>query len=71
VARGATGTCSITGLAGHPIERLRIENVIILAAGDARGASSLEVPARQRDYPKVTMYGALPAFGLYLTRVRR
>jgi hypothetical protein len=66
VARGVTGTCSITGLAGHPIERLRIENVIVVAAGDARGASGLDVPERPRDYPKVTMYGALPAFGLYL-----
>jgi len=70
VARGATGACPITGLTGHPIERLRIENVVIVASGDARGAGGLDVPERQRDYPKVTMYGALPAFGLYLRHAR-
>jgi hypothetical protein len=70
VARGVTGTCSITGLADHPIERLRIENVMMVAAGDARGVSGLEVPEQERDYPKVTMYGALPAFGFYLRHAR-
>jgi hypothetical protein len=44
--------------------------VMLAAAGDADGESGLDVPERQSDYPKVTMYGDLPAFGLYLRHAR-
>ena len=65
VATGATGTGSIAGLPGHPVERLTVENVRISAAG-GEDAGDLDVPERAASYPKVSMYGTLPAFGLYL-----
>lgn len=70
IARGASSTCAITGLPGHPVERLRLENVMIVATGDARRPGGLDVPERHADYPKATMYGALPAFGLYVRHAR-
>ena len=66
LATGAVGTGSICGLPGHPIERLTLDNVRITSSGGARRVGGLDVPERADDYPRVTMYGALPAFGLYV-----
>ena len=70
MAVGATGTGSIAGLPGHPVEALTVENVRITTVGGGRQRSGLDVPERTAAYPKVTMYGALPAFGLYLRHAR-
>ena len=69
VAVGATETASITGIPGHAVEHITVENVRISAAGGG-DAGDLDVPERDADYPKVTMYGDLPAFGLYLRHAR-
>jgi hypothetical protein len=70
VALGATGTGSLTGLPGHLLERITVENVLISAAGGARRPGRLDVPEREAVYPKATMYDPLPAFGLYLRHAR-
>jgi polygalacturonase len=70
VAVGASATGSIAGLPGHPVERITVENVRISAAGGARRAGGLAVPEREAEYPKVWMYGLLPAFGLYVRHAR-
>jgi hypothetical protein len=70
VAAGASGTCSITGLPGHPVEGITLENVRIAARGGVTRAGDLDVPEREREYPKVTMFGRLPAAGLYLRHAR-
>jgi polygalacturonase len=70
LAMGATGTGSVAGLPERPVESITVENIRIGAAGGARRAGSLDVPEREAHYPEVTMYGALPAFGLYLRHAR-
>jgi hypothetical protein len=70
VAVGASGTGSISGLPRHPVEHISVENVRISAGGGAWLAGGLDVPEREAAYPKVTMYGRLPAFGLYLRHAR-
>ena len=70
MATGATGTGSITGLPGCPVEGITLDNIRIIAAGGAWPARDLEVPEREVDYPKVTMFGTLPAFGLYVRHAR-
>jgi hypothetical protein len=70
VALGASGTGSIAGIPDHPVEHIRIENVRISVAGGAGDAADLAVPEREAAYPEVTMYGTLPAFGLYLRHAR-
>ena len=70
VATGATDTGSITGLPDHPVEGVTLDNVRIVAAGGARPARNLEVPEREAQYPKVTMFGTLPASGLYVRHAR-
>jgi Glycosyl hydrolases family 28/Pectate lyase superfamily protein len=70
IAVGATATGSMVGLPGHPIEGMTIENVRITTAGGSRRCVGLDVPERAAKYPKVRMYGDLPAFGLYLRHAR-
>jgi glycosyl hydrolase family 28/pectate lyase-like protein len=70
MAVGATGTGSIAGLPGHPIHGVTVENVQITTVGGSRQRVGLDVPERSARYPRVTMYGILPAFGLYLRHAR-
>jgi hypothetical protein len=69
-AVGATDTSSIAGLPGHPVEGVTVENVRIATAGGWRRHVPLDVPERPARYPKVAMFGTLPAFGLYVRHAR-
>lgn len=67
---------SIVGLPGHPVEDVTLENVIVIYRGvedtgiDRSGLDSLDrVPEREADYPEFTMFGELPAWGLYVRHV--
>jgi hypothetical protein len=70
LAMGATGTGSIAGLPGHPVEGVTVENVRVSATGGSRESGDLDVPERESHYPEVAMYGDLPAFGLYVRHAR-
>jgi polygalacturonase len=70
VARGARGTGSIAGLPGHPVEGITLERVRIDHLPSTEEASGLDVPERPARYPRVSMYGNLPAFGLYVRHAR-
>jgi hypothetical protein len=70
MATGASVTGSITGLRGHSVEGVTVENVQITTAGGWRRPRDLKVPERATVYPQVTMYGILPAHGLYVRHAR-
>jgi polygalacturonase len=64
---------SITGLAGHPVQNVTIQNVEIIYGGggkkevayistDALGT----VPENAAGYPEFTMFGEIPAWGFYI-----
>jgi polygalacturonase len=67
---------SIVGIPGHPVEGIRLEDVEI----DYKGAEDRavahvgfdsvgRVPERESDYPEFSMFGELPAWGLYVRHV--
>lgn len=63
---------SITGIPGHPVEDVTLNNIEIIYEGGALakraafGIDSLEqVPEKIRDYPEFSMFGELPAWGFY------
>ncbi|MDX1409395.1 MAG: glycosyl hydrolase family 28 protein, partial [Saprospiraceae bacterium] len=67
---------SITGIPGHPIENLTLENIEINFPG--RGNNGLanmpisrldDVPEKVDAYPEFSMFGELPAWGFYLRHV--
>jgi hypothetical protein len=67
---GKTG-CSVVGLPGHVIENVSLSNVTIRSEGGGKRewatAKIREVP---EGYPEGTMFGKLPAHGLYCRHVR-
>jgi hypothetical protein len=68
---------SITGLPGHPVEDVTLENIEISYRGVSHKDSGWfrldtldRVPERETDYPEFSMFGELPAWGLYVRHVR-
>lgn len=58
--------CSITGLPGHPIEKVSLSNIRISCAGGGKAHDAARVvPEMEKSYPKGEMFGALPAYGFY------
>jgi hypothetical protein len=64
---------SITGLPGHPVKNIVLENVTIRFAGGGRHEraylppDSLHlVPQLAASYPEFSMFGELPAYGLFI-----
>lgn len=64
---------SITGLPGHPVENVTLENIKIEYEGGASkqvaqfGLDSLnKLPENAGDYPEFSMFGEMPCWGLYV-----
>lgn len=64
---------SVTGLAGHPVQNVKISNVEIVYGGGGNkekayvSVDSLDkVPENPAGYPEFNMFGELPAWGLYV-----
>jgi polygalacturonase len=58
--------CSITGLPGHPIEDMTLENIRLgFDGGGTREDAGREISERETSYPESTMFGTLPAYGFY------
>jgi len=64
---------SITGIPGHPVENVTLENIQIKYPG--RGNDGLanmllsrldQVPEKVAEYPEFSMFGELPAWGFYV-----
>jgi polygalacturonase len=64
---------SITGIPGHQIENLVLENIEISYPGRAsKGMAYIplnrldQVPEKEKNYPEFSMFGELPAWGFYV-----
>lgn len=68
VARGASKTgCAIAGIPGHPVENIILENIrMSFAGGGTADAYQRTVPEVEAEYPESTMFGTLPAYGLFV-----
>jgi len=67
---GPTG-CAVAGLPDHPIENVSLEDVhLVFAGGGTRDEAAREVPEKPASYPEFSMFGRLPAYGLYVRHVR-
>ena len=67
---------SITGLPGRPVRDVTLENIEITYAGGASKDSAYlspdslsTVPEQEAAYPEFSMFGELPASGLYVRHV--
>ena len=64
---------SIVGILGHEIENVTLENITITYPGRAsKGMAYLplsrlqQVPEKKDSYPEFSMFGELPAWGMYV-----
>lgn len=69
VATGSLVTSSVTGLPGHLVRRVSIENVNISMKGGHDRTVGLDVPELPDGYPEAWMFGILPAYGFYARHV--
>ncbi|HTQ12072.1 MAG TPA: glycosyl hydrolase family 28-related protein [Fimbriimonadaceae bacterium] len=66
---GKTG-CAITGIPGHEIENLTLTNMTIRTEGGGDPSLATRAIGELHDkYPEATMFGALPAYGLFCRHV--
>ena len=66
---GTTG-CSITGIPGHRVENVTLCNVRITFDGGGTPTYDVgSVPELEASYPECTMFGTLPAYGLFARHV--
>ncbi|MBN2129960.1 MAG: hypothetical protein JW741_10710, partial [Sedimentisphaerales bacterium] len=70
-ARGANPTgCAIAGLPEAKIENVTLDNVrLSFAGGGAEADATREIPEQAQKYPEYSMFGRLPAYGLYCRHV--
>ena len=64
---------SISGLPGHPVRHIRLENILLRFGGGGQPERAQvplhaldSVPERPADYPEFSMFGELPAWGFYV-----
>jgi polygalacturonase len=61
----------MAGLAGHPIEDVQLSDLFLHHVGGAPAAmAALQPPENELGYPEATMFGDLPATGLFLRHMR-
>ncbi|MHC4119052.1 MAG: glycoside hydrolase family 28 protein [Planctomycetota bacterium] len=71
-ATGANPTgCAIAGLPEAAIENVTMSNIrLSFAGGGKRADVDRPVPEKAADYPEYSMFGRLPAYGLYCRHIK-
>jgi hypothetical protein len=66
IATASSMTSAITGLAGAPVRHVVLDNIQLAVQGGGQLGKGLDVPEADAKYPESNMFGALPAYGLYV-----
>jgi polygalacturonase len=62
---------SITGITGHRIENVTFENIrVYYSGGGTEEDAEKLIEEKERSYPEATMFGKLPAYGMFIRHVR-
>jgi polygalacturonase len=71
-ATGANPTgCAISGLPGAAIENVTLSNLrFSFEGGGTKADAARTIPEKPADYPEYSMFGRLPAYGLYCRHVK-
>ena len=65
------GGIQITGMPGHPIEGVRLDNIRLeFKGGGTKAQAARRLPELDAGYPEPAQFGALPAYGLFARHVR-
>lgn len=62
--------CSVSGIPGHPVERVTLRDISIsFAGGGTAQEAARAIPEMEKAYPRASMFGTLPSYGLYVRHV--
>ncbi len=68
---------SITGIPGHPVENVTLENIkIVYEGGFEKNENEISldeihrIPEVEKEYPEFSMFGELPAWGFYIRHAK-
>ena len=62
---------SITGLPGHPVENVTLQNIRLRFAGGGTPEDvGREIPELPEKYPETDMFGVLPAYGFFVRHAK-
>jgi polygalacturonase len=60
----------ISGIPGHPVEALTLENINLQLAGGGERNDKVNIPEKENAYPEINMFGSkLPAYGMFARHV--
>src|SRR4051794_29953160 len=63
--------CILAGIPEHPIEDVKISDVILVNRGGGTSADAqLQVPEKEKQYPEPNMFGTTPAYGFFVRHAR-
>jgi hypothetical protein len=61
----------ISGIPGHPIEDVRLSNIVVLhRGGGTREDAAIQPPELENVYPDPNRFGAMPAHGFYVRHAK-
>lgn len=61
----------LAGIPGHPIEDVKINDVIVLhEGGGTKEDAERPIPEKEKDYPEPTMFGTMPSHGFFIRHVK-
>ena len=67
----AWNACTISGIPGHDIEDITLDNVhIYYAGGGTKEQAARKIPENENKYPIPGMFGVNPAYGLFVRHAR-
>ncbi|MFA7173548.1 MAG: glycosyl hydrolase family 28 protein [Kiritimatiellia bacterium] len=59
--------CSVSGIPGHPVERVNLRDISISFAGGGTAEDAARMlPEKEKAYPSGMMFGTLPSYGFYV-----
>ena len=59
--------CSITGIAGYPVENISLSHIRIEFEGGGKAGDLVrEIPEEEQTYPDQDMFGVLPSYGFFI-----
>lgn len=65
----AAQSCIITGIPGHSIQDLDLNNIRIYTKGEGKARDATKMPELEKNYPEPSMFGSTPAYGFYIRHV--
>ena len=61
----------LAGIPGHPIEDLKVSDVILVnQGGGTKNDAQLLLPEKENQYPEPNMFGTTPAHGIFIRHVK-